>query len=63
MHLPVLDPVFTRTPDADGREIFHSFTRGICSHCRELADTARILLGCDLLGRRSVRYDGESPLC
>lgn len=43
MNLPVLDPVFTQTPDADLREAFHSFTKGICPQCRELVDALPVV--------------------
>lgn len=61
MRHPFIEPQFIRTPHAEARAVFHSFTRGICPYCRELLDAARILRGRDLLGRRSVRYDGGSP--
>src|SRR5438105_2354098 len=43
MNLPLIDPPFTRTADADRREVFHSFSKGMCPKCRELVDGARIL--------------------
>lgn len=42
-NLPLVEPTFTRTTDAGRREIFHSFSKGICPRCRELVDGARIL--------------------
>src|SRR3954471_20387610 len=43
MDLPILQPTFTRTADASQREVFHSFSKGLCPTCRELVDGSRIL--------------------
>jgi uncharacterized radical SAM superfamily Fe-S cluster-containing enzyme len=43
MDLPILEPTFTRTADASGRDVFHSFSKCICPTCRELIDGARVL--------------------
>src|SRR5262249_52538128 len=43
MQLPIIDPTFTRTADAHERDVFHSFSKGICPPCRELVDGSRLL--------------------
>jgi uncharacterized radical SAM superfamily Fe-S cluster-containing enzyme len=43
--LPILRPEFTSLPSTGEREVFHSFSKGMCPVCRELVDGSRIIRG------------------
>ena len=60
MQLPIIDPTFTSTTDAASREVFHSFSRGICPKCRELVDGVRLLRGGKVYLRKQCPRDGQS---
>jgi 7,8-dihydro-6-hydroxymethylpterin dimethyltransferase len=60
MNLPVLEPTFTFTPDAGKREVFHSFSKGMCPICRELVDGARIIRDDKVYLRKQCPRDGVS---
>ena len=60
MKLPVIDPHFTETPDVGSREVFHSFSKGICPICRALVDGVRILRGGKVFLRKQCPTDGQS---
>jgi uncharacterized radical SAM superfamily Fe-S cluster-containing enzyme len=58
MRLPVIEPQITN--DAAGRDVFHSFTKGICPQCRELVDGARILRDGKVYIRKQCPRHGQS---
>lgn len=60
MPLSTLESEFTRTPNAEAREIFHSFTKGICPECRELVDGARILREGKVFLRKQCPQHGQT---
>jgi uncharacterized radical SAM superfamily Fe-S cluster-containing enzyme len=60
MNLPVIDPHFTLTADAAAREVFHSFSKGICPACRELVDGARVIRDGKVFLRKQCPRDGKS---
>jgi len=60
MKLPVIDPKFTRSSDADAREVFHSFSKGICPQCRGLVDGVRMIRGGKVYLRKQCPRDGQS---
>ena len=60
MKLPVLEPKFTRSSDADAREVFHSFSKGICPTCRGLVDGVRMIRGGKVYLRKQCPRDGQS---
>src|SRR5215467_10498275 len=60
MNLPVLEPTFHHTTDARDREVFHSFSKGICPVCRELVDGARILRDGKVYLRKQCPSHGRS---
>jgi uncharacterized radical SAM superfamily Fe-S cluster-containing enzyme len=60
VQLPLLDPRFVRMPDVGEREIFHSFTKGLCPSCRKLIDGQRILRGGKVYMRKQCPEHGTS---
>ena len=60
MKLPVLDPKFVRSSDADVREVFHSFSKGICPTCRGLVDGVRMIRGGKVYLRKQCPRDGQT---
>jgi uncharacterized radical SAM superfamily Fe-S cluster-containing enzyme len=58
--LPIVSPTFIETPDARRREVFHSFSKGICPKCRELVDGVRILRDGKVYLRKQCPRDGRS---
>jgi uncharacterized radical SAM superfamily Fe-S cluster-containing enzyme len=60
MNLPVLDSPITVTADTAAREVFHSFSKGICPVCRELVDGARILRDGKVYLRKQCPRHGRS---
>jgi uncharacterized radical SAM superfamily Fe-S cluster-containing enzyme len=60
MNLPLIDPHFTPTADAGRREVFHSFSKGICPTCRELVDGARVLRDGKVYLRKQCPRHGPS---
>lgn len=60
MKLPVLDPKFVRSSDAGAREVFHSFSKGICPTCRGLVDGVRMIRGGKVYLRKQCPRDGQS---
>src|SRR2546426_1881729 len=60
MKLPLVDPTFVRTADADRREVFHSFSRGMCPTCRRLVDGVRIIRDGRVYLRKQCPADGQS---
>ena len=60
MNLPLVEPTFTCTGDAGRREVFHSFSKGMCPSCRELVDAARILRDGKVYLRKQCPRCGKS---
>jgi uncharacterized radical SAM superfamily Fe-S cluster-containing enzyme len=68
LELPDREQQFTYTPDAPAREVFHSFSKGMCPVCRELVDGARVIRGgkvylrkqCPKHGRQEAMISGDS---
>lgn len=59
-HLPILDPSFVRTPDVGAREVFHSFTKGLCPTCKRLIDGQRIIRDGKVYMRKQCPEHGQS---
>src|SRR5258706_290476 len=60
MSLPIIEPQFIKTPDAGCREVFHSFSKGICPTCRELVDGQRIIRDGKVFLRKQCPRHGRS---
>ena len=60
MKLPLVDPAFVLAPDAATREVFHSFSKGICPSCRSLVDGTRIIRNGKVYLRKQCPRDGQS---
>ena len=60
MQLPLTDPQFHSTADAASKEVYHSFSKGICPKCRELVDGVRILRAGKVYLRKQCPKDGKS---
>lgn len=60
MQLPLIDPRFTSTSDAAAREVYHSFSKGICPTCRELVDGVRVIRGGKVYLRKQCPKHGKS---
>jgi len=60
MKLPLVEPQFVSTQDAGVREVFHSFSKGICPTCRSLVDGARIIRDGKVYLRKQCPRDGQS---
>ena len=60
MKLPLVDPEFVFAPGAAAREVFHSFSKGICPSCRALVDGARIIRNGKVYLRKQCPRDGQS---
>ena len=58
MKLPLVDPQFVYTPDAAAREVFHSFSKGICPTCRALVDGTRVIRDGKVYLRKQCPRDG-----
>ena len=58
MNLPLIDVPFTTTADAGAREVFHSYSKGMCPECRELVDAARIIRGGKVYLRKQCARHG-----
>jgi len=60
MNLPLIDVPFTATADAGAREVFHSYSKGMCPECRELVDAARIIREGKVYLRKQCPRHGRS---
>ncbi len=60
MHLPLLQPQFHFTKDAAEKEVFHSFSRGMCPTCKKLVDGARMIRGGKVYLRKQCPTCGQS---
>jgi uncharacterized radical SAM superfamily Fe-S cluster-containing enzyme len=58
--LPLIDRKFTFTPSASEREIFHSFSRGLCPQCEKPVDGARIIRNGKVYLRKNCPSHGQS---
>ncbi len=58
--LPLVDARFVETPDARAKEVFHSFTKGMCPKCRELVDGVRLIRGGKVYMRKRCPACGPS---
>ena len=43
LKLPITAPSFFKTADADRREVFHSYSRGLCPECKRTVDGVRVI--------------------
>lgn len=60
IRLPLAEPRFVMTPDVARREVFHSFTKGLCPTCRRLVDGQRILRDGKVIMRKHCPEHGQS---
>ncbi len=60
LKLPLLEPKFTKTPDVDSREVFHSYTRGLCPQCKKPVDGVRIFRDGKVFMRKQCPTHGQS---
>ena len=60
MKLPLVDQRFTETADARTREVFHSYSKGMCPTCRDLVDGVRIIRDGKVYLRKQCPRDGRS---
>lgn len=60
MELEVAQQTFVETSDAKDREVFHSYSKGICPKCRELVDGSRIIRDGKVYLRKQCPKDGKS---
>ncbi len=60
MRLPVGSQKIIRTSNARTLEVFHSFSRALCPHCRELVDAARVIRDGKVYLRKQCPRDGAS---
>src|SRR6187401_1065947 len=60
LKLPLLDPKFTKTADVGSREVFHSFSRGLCPQCRKPVDGMRLLRDGKVYLRKQCPRHGAS---
>ena len=58
--LPILEPKHTFTRDAASREVFHSFSRGLCPQCKRPVDGVRVIRGGKVYLRKQCPDHGES---
>ena len=67
LKLPLVDPKFVFgsdfrgfAPDREPREVFHSYSRGLCPQCRKTVDGVRILRGGKVYLRKQCPTHGQS---
>jgi hypothetical protein len=58
--LPIAEPRFTIMKPTDSREIFHSFSRGLCPTCRKPVDGVRIIREGKVYLRKQCPSHGQS---
>ncbi|WP_437493620.1 radical SAM protein [Sorangium sp. So ce1014] len=58
--LPLVDRKFTFTPSAKDREVFHSFSRGLCPQCKKAVDGVRLLRNGKVYLRKQCPAHGQS---
>ncbi|MFO0758656.1 MAG: radical SAM protein [Byssovorax sp.] len=60
MKLPLIEPKLVTLPDVSRREVFHSFTRGLCPTCKKPVDGVRILRDGKVFMRKQCPQHGQS---
>jgi hypothetical protein len=60
MKLPLVEPSFVRMPALESREIFHSYTRGLCPACKKPVDGVRLLRNGKVYMRKQCPTHGQS---
>jgi uncharacterized radical SAM superfamily Fe-S cluster-containing enzyme len=60
MKLPLVDRPLVFTPDVSAREVFHSFSKGLCPQCNKTVDGARILRDGKVYLRKQCPAHGTS---
>src|SRR5215510_6698986 len=60
MKLPIVEHSFTFTPDAAQREVFHSFSRGLCPQCNKPVDGVRMIRDGKVYLRKQCPTHGQS---
>src|SRR5262252_6530315 len=60
MKLPLAEPKFVMAPRALEREVFHSFTKGLCPTCRRPVDGVRLLRDSKVYMRKQCPEHGQS---
>jgi uncharacterized radical SAM superfamily Fe-S cluster-containing enzyme len=60
LKLPLVEPSFTRTPDVAAREVFHSYTRGLCPTCKKAVDGVRLIRDGKVFMRKHCPQHGRS---
>ena len=58
--LPIIDHQLTFTSDAGEREVFHSFTKGLCPQCNKAVDGVRIIRDGKVYIKKQCPTHGES---
>jgi 7,8-dihydro-6-hydroxymethylpterin dimethyltransferase len=58
--LPLIEPRFVKTPDVGEREVFHSYSRGLCPSCKKVVDGVRILRAGKVYLRKQCPDHGQS---
>src|SRR5689334_24116322 len=60
LKLPLVEPKFIKTPDVSAREVFHSFSRGLCPQCKRAVDGVRLLRDGKVYLRKQCPTHGQS---
>jgi uncharacterized radical SAM superfamily Fe-S cluster-containing enzyme len=60
LKLPIVEPKFTRTPEVSSREVFHSYTKGLCPQCKKAVDGVRIFRDDKVFMRKLCPEHGQS---
>jgi 7,8-dihydro-6-hydroxymethylpterin dimethyltransferase len=60
MKLPLVEPKFVLTPNVASREVFHSFSRGLCPQCRKPVDGVRVIREGKVFLRKQCPAHGQS---
>jgi uncharacterized radical SAM superfamily Fe-S cluster-containing enzyme len=58
--LPIVERNFIFTPSASTKEVFHSYSRGLCPECKRPVDGARIIRGGKVYLRKQCPEHGQS---
>ena len=58
--LPILEHPIIKMPDADSREVFHSFSKGLCPQCSKAVDGVRIIKDGKVYLRKQCPTHGQS---
>ena len=60
LKLPLVEPKFVKTPDVATREVFHSFSKGLCPTCKKAVDGVRMIRDGKVYLRKQCREHGQS---